>query len=114
MRTKSFLALACLGLALSTTAASADTLAAKELRALAPGRYNVDIMGGMISMIVTLYPNGRIAGVAKGQKDSGTWQVRGTQMCIAWSKWLGGSNHCSALDDQGDKLRGSSFTIKHI
>ena len=113
MRAK-ILATAGLVLALTSSIASADTLSATELKKLAPGRYSVDIMGGMISMIVTLYPNGRVAGVNKGDKDNGTWQIRGQQMCIAWSKWLGGSNHCSSLDSQGDKLQGSSFTIKHI
>ena len=65
-------------------------------------------------MVVTLYPNGRMAGTAKGQNDSGTWSVRGQQMCVSWSKWLGGSSHCSSLDKQGGTLQGSSFTIKHI
>ena len=114
MRAKFLLATAGLVLALTSSLASADTLGASELKKLAPGRYSVDIMGGMISMIVTLYPNGRVAGTAKGQSDNGTWSVRGQQMCISWSKWLNGSSHCSSLDKQGGTFKGSSITIKHI
>ena len=114
MRAKAILATASLVLALTSSIANADTLSATELKKLAPGRYTVDVMGGMISMIVTLYPNGRVAGVSKGEKDQGTWAVRGQQMCISWSKWLNGSSHCSSLNDQGGQLQGAGLTIKHI
>lgn len=114
MRAKTFLATAGLVLALTSSIASADTMSATELKKMAPGRYTVDIMGGMVSMVVTLYPNGRMAGTSKGQNDTGIWSVRGQQMCVSWSKWLAGSSHCSSLDKQGSTLKGSSFTIKHI
>jgi hypothetical protein len=113
MRAKSILATAGLVLALSTSFAQADTLSSTELKKLAPGSYNVNVMG-LVSMVITLYPNGRVSGLAKGEKDQGTWQVKGEQMCIGFSKWLGGSMHCSPLDNQGNKLKGNGLTIQHI
>lgn len=81
-----------------------------QLQHLAPGRYNITLMG-VSSMTVTLRKNGTILGIAKGESDKGHWNLSGDKICIAWNKWLGGSPHCSELISQAGYYQGSGFTV---
>jgi hypothetical protein len=68
--------------------ASAASLTAAELKALAPGSYAVSIYG-FIKMTINLQPGGSITGVtSKKKRDSGYWTVDGNKLCIRWNRWL--------------------------
>ena len=90
-----------------------DLLSASDLRKLVPGRYRVTLMG-TVSMMVTLHPGGLVLGTTKTQHDSGHWNLSGSNLCIAWNKWLGGQARCSQLVSQGTYYQGSGFTFKRI
>ena len=88
-------------------------LGAAQLKNLAPGRYNVTLMG-ISNMTVTLRSNGTVSGVAKGATDNGSWELSGNEICIAWNKWLGGHARCSGLTSEAGYYQGSGFTITPI
>ena len=89
------------------------SLGAAQLKNLAPGRYNVTLMG-VSNMTVTLRSNGTVSGSAKGAIDSGHWKLSGNEICIAWNKWLGGHAQCSRLTSEAGYYQGSGFTITPI
>ena len=104
---------ACLTILPIQQALAGDALSPTELKNLAPGRYRVTLMG-TVSMIVTLRQNGTVLGSMKAQHDAGRWNLSGTNLCIAWNKWLGGQARCSQLVSQGNYYQGSGFTFKRI
>jgi hypothetical protein len=99
-------------LSLSSTSFAGDTLGASELKQLTPGRFLVSVYG--TNMTVTLRPNGSVIGAAKGESDSGHWNLMGNRICIGWNKWLGGKTRCSSLVSQVGYYQGSGFTFKRI
>lgn len=94
-------------------AAAGDALSPHELRRLAPGRYAVNVMG-MVNMTVQMRPNGTITGQMKGEKDRGSWSVRGQQLCIVWTRWVGGRTRCAALTGDKGSYRGGGLSIRRI
>lgn len=98
---------------LSSSALAGDALSPSELRKLAPGRYAVNVMG-LVSMTVSMRPNGVITGHAKGEKDQGFWTVQGQKLCIAWSKWNNGKTSCAALRGGGGAYQGGGLSIRRI
>ncbi len=98
---------------LSTAALAGDALSPNELRKLAPGRYAVNVMG-LVSMTVSMRPNGVITGQAKGEKDRGFWHVQGQKLCIAWSKWNSGKTSCAALKGGDGAYQGGGLSIRRI
>jgi hypothetical protein len=91
----------------------AETLSAQDIRRLAPGQYAVNVMG-LVSMTVTLRPNGSIFGIAKGERDRGRWSVQGQRLCIAWNKWLNGATKCSSLRGGKGRYSGSGLSFSRI
>ena len=85
-------------------------LGAAQLKNMVPGHYKVTLMG-VSTMAVTLRSNGTIFGSANGAVDTGHWNLRGNQICIAWNKWLGARSRCSGLMSETGYYQGSGFTI---
>ena len=97
----------------ATSAFAGMPLASAQLKNLVPGHYKVTVMG-VSNMIVTLKSNGTVLGSANGAVDSGFWKLSGNKICIGWTKWLGGSTHCSGLSRESGYYQGSGFTITPI
>jgi hypothetical protein len=111
-RFKSAMAAAAILLSVSASSYAGDVLSSNELKQLASGRFLVSVYG--TSMTVTLRPNGSILGAAKGESDSGHWNLNGNRLCIGWNRWLGGKTRCSSLVSQVGYYQGSGFTFKRI
>ena len=112
MRTFIFSA-ALLSLLPLSQAHAGSALSAGELRSLAPGSYDVEVMD-TVSLTVKLFANGQMSGNTGGQRDTGHWHVSGDRLCISWNKWLGGHTKCSSLVEQNGALQGEGLTIKRI
>lgn len=110
---KTVLTAAAMLFALHQHAFAGGSLSPSELKNLAPGRYQVVLMG-ISSMTVTLRSNGTVLGTAKGSSDTGHWNLSGAKFCIAWNNWLGGRARCSALVDEVGYYQGSGFTVRRI
>jgi hypothetical protein len=110
---KSAFAVSTLLFSLNCSAFAGDTLSQSELKQLVPGRYTVTLYNA-VSMTVTLRPNGTVQGTSKTERDSGTWRLSGNQICIGWTKWLGGQTRCSGLTSEGSYYKGSGFTFRRI
>lgn len=98
---------------LLANAALGDGLTPAELRALAPGRYAVNVMG-LVNMTVSMRPNGVITGQAQGEKDRGSWSVQGQKLCIAWNTWNNGKTACATLSGDKGSYRGGGLSIQRI
>jgi hypothetical protein len=109
---RSAMAAAAILISMSASSFAGDVLSTNELKQLAPGRFLVSVYG--TSMTVTLRPNGSVQGAAKGESDSGHWNLSGNRLCIGWNKWLGGKTRCSSLVSQVGYYQGSGFTFKRI
>ena len=106
--------LAALAVCAFMSAASAgDALSPSELRRLAPGRYAVNVMG-LVSMVVSMRPNGIIVGEAEGERDSGNWTVQGQKLCVAWNKWNAGKRRCSTLTGDAGRYSGGGLSMRRI
>ena len=110
---KSALVAAALFISFVSTGFAGDALSKAELQHLAPGRYVVTLYN-TISMTVTMKPNGTVSGSTASEKDSGTWNLSGNRLCIAWTKWLGGRARCSGLVSEAGIYRGNGFTFRRI
>ena len=114
MKLKKPLAAALVLCALVSPAFAEDPLTTAELRKLAPGRYAVNVMG-LVSMTVSMRPNGTISGVTKmGKRDRGFWSVQGQKLCIAWNTWMGGKRSCTALSGDNGSYQGGGLSIRRI
>lgn len=98
---------------LSVPSIAGDKLSPSEIRNLAPGRYNVSVLG-LVSMTVSMRPNGTITGVADGKKDHGVWSVRGQKLCVAWNKWVGGKQRCASLSGGNGSYSGGGLYLRKI
>jgi hypothetical protein len=99
---------------LVTMPASAASLTAAELKALAPGSYAVSIYG-FIKMTINLQPGGSITGVtSKKKRDSGYWTVDGNKLCIRWNRWLKKSTRCITLSGKNGVYASSGVSIRKI
>ena len=99
--------------ALSLPSFAGDKLSPSEIRQLAPGRYAVSVLG-VVSMTVSLRPNGTMTGLADGEKDSGVWTVRGQKLCVAWNKWVGGKQRCASLSGGNGSYSGGGLYLRKI
>jgi hypothetical protein len=70
----------------AATPASAGYLSNGELRALFPGRY-VAVWKERINLTLIATANGMLAGGTWFRKDTGSWRVRGNELCITFSGW---------------------------
>jgi hypothetical protein len=108
----------CFGLILAAplllaSAKAEPTLTALQLRALAPGSYDVEVMDS-VSLTVKLFKNGKMAGELGNDSDTGRWRVSGNRLCIVWTKWLRGETRCSTLVRQEGELKGDGLSIRRI
>jgi hypothetical protein len=110
---KSAFAICAALLTLMPAALAGDALSPAELKALAPGRYAVNVMG-LVNMTVSMRPNGVITGQADGDKDRGSWSIHGQKLCISWSKWNSGKTSCASLSGNGGQYRGGGLSIQRI
>lgn len=96
-----------------STAHAGVALQSAQLRKLIPGHFEVTIMG-LSHMTVSLRENGVIIGSSNGSADRGHWKFSGNQICIGWTKWLGGSTRCSGLTHEAGYYQGTGFTITPV
>jgi hypothetical protein len=97
-----------------TTPASAGSLSAAELKALAPGTYAVSIYG-FIKMTISMQPGGNISGItSKKKRDTGYWSVDGDRLCIRWNRWLKKKTRCTSLSGENGTYSGGGLYIRKI
>ena len=97
----------------SLPSVAGDKLSPSQIRQLAPGRYNVSVLG-LVSMTVSMRPNGTLTGFADGEKDHGVWTVRGQKLCVAWNKWVGGKQRCASLTGGNGSYSGGGLYLRKI
>lgn len=114
MNIKTILAAAIVLAATSLQATAGDYLNSDELRRLAPGKYNVSVLG-LVSMTVSMQPGGNIMGTtSKKKSDQGRWSVQGERFCITWNRWLKGRTRCVALSGDNGTYSGGGLYIRKI
>jgi hypothetical protein len=97
------------GLALPS---AAGQLTAAELQKLAPGNYDVNVMG-FIHMTIAMSPGGSISGItSKKKRDTGIWSVQGEKLCIRWNRWLKGKTRCVGLSGSGGSYSGGGIWLR--
>jgi hypothetical protein len=107
------LAAALLALTLINPAMAGGPLSPQDIKNLAPGRYAVNVMG-LVSLTVSMRPNGVIVGEAKGKRDSGVWLVQGQKLCVAWNNWYSGKRRCVKLSGSNGAYQGGGLSMRRI
>jgi hypothetical protein len=110
-RLKTGFAALTLFFALGNGAFAGDQLGPSELKHLVPGRYLVTL-NNATNLTVVMRANGTVSGSTKSDADSGHWTLDGSQLCIGFTKWLGGNTHCSSLISEAGYYQGSGFTFR--
>ncbi|MFN4141102.1 hypothetical protein [Aestuariivirga sp.] len=83
----------------SPLTAEAGSLGKAEIAKLFPGQFEAKVKGYRVSFSGS--SGGALAGQAYGQKDKGRWYMKGTTLCVVWSKWTKGKAHCGQISRQG-------------
>lgn len=90
------LAVLALGLgAVGAHAAEPGPIGGPATRKMLPGLFEASALGFKFEF--TLKRNGAVLGKFGEYSDTGKWDVRGDQLCIALDKWTSGSFKCAAV-----------------
>ena len=79
--------------------AQAGQLRGADVAKLFPGQFEAQVKGYRVSFAGSRH--GSLAGVAYGQQDKGRWYMKGSALCVSWTKWTKGKAHCGAISQQG-------------
>jgi hypothetical protein len=79
--------------------AEAAPLARSEVAKLFPGQFEAQVKGYRVNFTGTR--GGSISGVAYGQQDTGHWYMKGSALCVAFTKWTKGEAKCGRISQQG-------------
>jgi hypothetical protein len=80
-------------------AAQAGSLGKGEITKLFPGQFEAKVKGYRVAFSGSR--DGALAGEAYGQSDEGRWYMKGSALCVVWSKWTDGKPRCGEITQQG-------------
>lgn len=101
MTIRTLLAATLIGAGALTMAAPANagSLGKAEIAKLFPGQFEAKVKGYRVAFSGAR--NGTLVGRAYGQEDQGRWYMKGSALCVVWSKWTKGKAHCGQITQQG-------------
>lgn len=77
----------------------AGSLAGADIAKLFPGQFEAQVKGYRVSFAGSR--DGALSGVAYGQQDKGRWFMKGSTLCVSWTKWTEGKIHCGQISQKG-------------
>lgn len=90
-----FLAVLLLSACSAAHAAEPGPLEGPAIRKMLPGRFEASALG--FTFEFTLKRNGAVLGKFGSYSDTGKWNVRDDQLCIALDNWTSGTFKCAAV-----------------
>lgn len=80
-------------------AVEAGSLGKGEIARLFPGQFEAKVKGYRVSF--SGERNGALSGQAYGQQDEGRWYMKGSALCVVWTKWTDGKPRCGEITQKG-------------
>lgn len=99
-------ALAGFGMFVAAGEAGAASLGGGDIARIFPGQFEAKVKGYRVFFTGT--KGGKLNGVAYGQQDSGRWFVKGTSLCVTFTRWTKGEAKCGTISQQGGWFVASS------
>lgn len=93
------------------TAKAGEQLSERELSQLFPGRFQAIVQGTLV-VNITARRDGSLLGEFMSRSDTGRWSIRSGELCIRFSKWLGGRTSCAAVVEQAGWYRTSDVQFR--
>jgi hypothetical protein len=83
----------------ASVAAEAGSLGKGEVAKLFPGQFEAKVKGYRVAFSGSR--SGSLSGEAYGRQDQGRWYMKGSALCVVWTKWTDGKPRCGEVSQQG-------------